>query len=234
MTVGELKAELEGFRKKLSEHYTLWCESLSQPIPDFPVRNIQALTEQMSGLARTLGKLRPFIDRFASSTVLVLPATGQQWDIFDSSVGNDVCQRKGPSLEGSIQQVDQILGRLDAMNPHDNIHDDSELSATGRRAIALFKQQLERLASLRNGDADNPEFVSWRDTTKTLFRKFSSGSAHLDRYEKLSFRRLPSRRRFPSHYDQPPGYDQSLFQRGCALAEQCILGAIRKKLRDLT
>jgi hypothetical protein len=226
--VGELKAELEVFRTRLTEHFTLWCDSLSQPIPDFPVRNIQALAEQSSWLARTLGKLRPFIDRFASATNLVLPATGAQWDIFDSAVGNDVCQRKGPSLERSIQQLDQILGRLDAMNAHENIHDDKELSAIGRKAITLFKEQLERLASLRSGDADNPEFVSWRDTTKTLFRKFLPDSTHLERYAKITFRRLPSRRSFSSRYNQPPGYDKSLFQRGCTLAEHCMLGAIEE------
>jgi hypothetical protein len=112
------------------------------------------------------------------------------------------------------------------MNPHENIHDDNELSAIGRKAITLFKQQLERLTSLRSGDAGNPEFVSWRDATKTLFRKFLPDSTHLERYEKITFRRLPSRRGLSSRYNQPPGYDKSLFQRGCNLTEQCMLGAI--------
>jgi len=123
MKVGELKAQLEEFRKELNTHFDLWRVSLSQPIPRYPVANIPELTVQMSSLARKLGRLRPFINRFSSSTVMQHPATRTQWDVFDSAVGNDVCQRKGPSLEGAIQQVDQILGRLDGMNEDQDIAD---------------------------------------------------------------------------------------------------------------
>lgn len=123
MKVRDFKNQLEEFRTELNSHSDLWLVSLDQPLPDYPVRNIPQLKEQMSALARKLGRLRPFIDRFASATVMQLPATGQQWDIFDSAVGNDLCLRKGPSLEGAIQQIDQILGQLDGMNQDRDIQD---------------------------------------------------------------------------------------------------------------
>jgi hypothetical protein len=133
MKVGELKNQMEEFRKELNTHFDLWRVSLDQPIPDFPVTNIPELTEQMSSLARKLGRLRPFVDRFASSTIMQVPAIGAQWDIFDSAVGNDVCQRKGPSLQAAIQQIDQILGQLDGMNEDKEVPDPHQPAAAPAR-----------------------------------------------------------------------------------------------------
>jgi hypothetical protein len=123
MKVRDFKDQLEEFRTELNSHSDLWLVSLDQPLPDFPVRNIPQLKEQMSSLARKLGRLRPFIDQFAPATIMQLPATGQRWDIFNSAVTNDLCLRKGPSLEQAVQQVDQILGRLDEMNQERDFED---------------------------------------------------------------------------------------------------------------
>ncbi len=124
MRVKELKVRFEDFRQELQEHFGLWRTSLDQPLPDYPVRNIAELTRQTDSLARKLGTLRSYIRRFVGSTILHLPATGTQWDAYDSAVSNDVCQRKGPSIENVLPQLQQILGRLDALNDEDEVPED--------------------------------------------------------------------------------------------------------------
>jgi hypothetical protein len=121
MKVKDLKAQLETFRRELREHFELWCQSLDQPIPDYPVRNVARLNMQMDSLARRLGLLRPYIERFGGQTVLRVPAIGVEWDAYDSAVSNDVAQRKGPSIEAILSQIQQILGRLDGLVGEDDM-----------------------------------------------------------------------------------------------------------------
>jgi hypothetical protein len=76
MRVKDLLAALDEFRSKLIEHQKLWSQSLSQPMPDYAVRNIEALETQTSWLTRRLGALRPYIERFDNQWLMVHPATG--------------------------------------------------------------------------------------------------------------------------------------------------------------
>lgn len=64
MRVAELLKALDEFREKLIEHRKLWGESLSQPMPSFPVRNVDELQKQSDWLTRRLGALRPYSERF--------------------------------------------------------------------------------------------------------------------------------------------------------------------------
>jgi predicted nucleotide-binding protein len=116
MTVGELKDRLTKFESELRTHQKLWLQSLDSYVPDFPTENQETLQQQMRALARQLGALRSYVDRFSESTIMVIPAIGQQWDVFDSATGNDVAQRKGRSLEGALQQLQLILGKLDTLD----------------------------------------------------------------------------------------------------------------------
>lgn len=113
MTVGELKDRLTEFERRLRTHQELWLQSLHPNLPDYPIRNQATLQEQTRALARQLGALRRYIDQFSEGTIMAIPAIGQEWDVFDSATGNDVAQRKGHSLEGALQQVQLILGKLD-------------------------------------------------------------------------------------------------------------------------
>lgn len=121
MKVRELASRIQRFHDDLETHFDLWSGSLQQPIPDFPVRNIQQLKEQMAALARQLGTLRPYIERFAQSTVMTV--MGLKWDAYDSAVSNDVSVRKGPSIEAVLPQLQQILGRLESMDQDVEITD---------------------------------------------------------------------------------------------------------------
>lgn len=119
LKVRELTSRVQQFHDDLETHFRLWCQSLQQPIPDYPVRNIETLREQTNSLARQLGTLLPYIERFTSSKTMTV--MGQRWDAYDSAVGNDVSVRKGPSIEAVLPQLQQMLGRLELMNPDEEI-----------------------------------------------------------------------------------------------------------------
>jgi hypothetical protein len=129
MKVQELASRIQKFHDDLEAHFNLWVQSLEQPIPDYPVRNVQQLNEQMASLARQLGTLRSYLERFSPSTVMTV--MGQRWDAYDSAVSNDVSVRKGPSIEAVLPQLLQILGRLESMNQDGEIP--AEESRRGRR-----------------------------------------------------------------------------------------------------
>ncbi|AKN93027.1 hypothetical protein ACU10_08205 [Xanthomonas oryzae pv. oryzicola] len=115
MRVGQFLQALDEFRVKLIEHRKLWGESLSQPIPSFPVRNQAELEAQSDWLTRRLGALRPYIDRFDREWVMQHPATGGAWDALDVSVGlSAVSQIKVPSLRTTVEKLNTIAGRLEA------------------------------------------------------------------------------------------------------------------------
>jgi len=117
--VRELASRVQNFHNDLEAHFRLWSQSLEQPMPDFPVRNIDRLREQTTSLARQLGTLRPYIERFMRSTIMTV--MGQRWDAYDCAVSNDVSVRKGPSIEAALPQLQQMLGRLELMNPDEEI-----------------------------------------------------------------------------------------------------------------
>lgn len=119
MKVRELASKVQKFHDDLEAHFDVWSQSLEQPIPDYPVRNIQELREQTSSLARQLGTLRPYIKKFTESTLMTV--MGQTWDAYDSAVSNDVSVRKGPSIEAILPQLQQMLGRLESMNSDEEV-----------------------------------------------------------------------------------------------------------------
>ena len=63
MRAGALLEQIEAFQRDLSEHQRLWGASLDQRIPRYPGRNVEELQQQSRQLSRTLGRLRPFLNR---------------------------------------------------------------------------------------------------------------------------------------------------------------------------
>ncbi|MGE0966622.1 TIGR02391 family protein [Ralstonia pseudosolanacearum] len=122
MRVGQFLQALDEFREKLIEHRKLWGDSLSQPIPSYPVRNTDELEKQSQWLTRRLGALRPYLDRFDNQWIMHHQATGSTWDGLDASVGlSAVSQIKGPSLRATVEKLNTIAGRLEAMDQDDII-----------------------------------------------------------------------------------------------------------------
>lgn len=126
MLAKELKREVEEFQKCLIAHSELWGESLGRTIPDYPVRNVDQLTEQSRWLCRKLGSLRPYFDRFFDHWVMRHPSTGVEWNALDAATGlESVAQIKGPSMRTVTERLDQLLGELDTYDPADEIPRDS-------------------------------------------------------------------------------------------------------------
>jgi uncharacterized protein (TIGR02391 family) len=122
MRVSAFLAALDEFRNKLIEHQKLWGGSLSQPIPDYPVRDHKELETQSQWLTRRLGALRSYIERFDHNWMMNHPATGIRWDALDSSVGlTAVAQVKGPSLRTTIEKLNTIAGKLETLDQDDEI-----------------------------------------------------------------------------------------------------------------
>lgn len=125
MKVSELVELLEGFQNALREHRILWGASLGQPLPRYPVRNREVLEQQSGSLARQLGRLRPYLERFRSAWMMRHPATGVTWDVLEAAVGlQPIAQIKGPSIGSAIEAIDQILGQLQDLNGDDDIPTD--------------------------------------------------------------------------------------------------------------
>jgi len=120
MRVAELLKALDEFREKLIEHRKLWGESLSQPIPSYPVRNNDELEKQSDWLTRRLGAIRPYIERFDDQWTMRHPATGVVWDALDTSTGlGAVSQIKGASLRSTVEKLNTIAGRLESLDQDD-------------------------------------------------------------------------------------------------------------------
>lgn len=122
MRVSALLSALDEFGAKLIEHRELWGRSLSQPIPDYAVRNRDELEAQTHWLTRRLGALRPYIERFDNQWLMVHPATGVHWDALDASVSlNQIAQAKGPSLRSAIEKLNTIAGQLETLDQDDEV-----------------------------------------------------------------------------------------------------------------
>jgi len=125
MRVSELLAALDEFRQKLVEHQKLWGDSLSSPIPSFPVRNQDELQVQSDWLTRRLGALRTYIERFDPVWMMRHPATGVTWDALEAATSlTSVSQIKGPSLGSVISKLNAIAGELETLDQNDLVPSD--------------------------------------------------------------------------------------------------------------
>jgi len=147
MRVRDLITAVDEFRGKLIEHRDLWSQSLSQPIPSFPVRNQKELEEQSHWLTRRLGALRPYIERFDKHWLMSHQATGSLWDTLDASVGlSQVSQVRGPSLRTVIEKLNTIAGKLETLEQDDEIPaDPTKPLKAGLPADGLMLAYLDHL-----------------------------------------------------------------------------------------
>jgi len=117
MKTKELLQKIAEFQKQLEEHQKLWSNSLDITISEYPIKNQDVLRQQSRELCRSLGQLRPFLERFKTSWAMYLPDTDVTWDGLDVSVGLDnVAAIKGDSIESVIPSIDQIIGKLQNMD----------------------------------------------------------------------------------------------------------------------
>jgi hypothetical protein len=136
MKVRELMSRVQKFHDDLATHFDLWQQSLDQPLPDYPVRNVEKLREQTNSLARQLGTIRPYIETLAQSTRMGV--MGQSWDAYDSAISNDVAARKGPSIEAILPQLQQVIGRLESQSPDSDFQLESGAQRKSPQTVNIY------------------------------------------------------------------------------------------------
>jgi predicted nucleotide-binding protein len=186
MNVSELIAALEEFQTKLTEHQELLERRAGQRAEFSVLEKKAALEEQSRWLSRRLGALRPYIERFDNEWMMQDPANRVTWDALDVVTSLTGHPGKNHSFRHVFPKLHQILGRLETLDPKQEIPADTKPAGTpisgqedwitarsaiallglghqlGRRTICqrahagLIKAQAERFAS--NGQsADNVE-----------------------------------------------------------------------------
>jgi uncharacterized protein (TIGR02391 family) len=145
MNVTELKGELEKFHADLRAHQDLWQTSLDDIVPN--PQHPKELRAQSKRLTRTLGKLRPYIERFKPHWVMQHPARGVTWDALDAAVSNDeVAKIKAASLNALLASLDQIIGRLEAMQADDIVPENRDHAiGSGAPADKIMMAYLQQL-----------------------------------------------------------------------------------------
>jgi hypothetical protein len=122
MTVAEFKSDLESFLQGLRAHQAAWRHAQGWPLSDV---KRQALEEQAHRLARHLGRLRPYIYHFIGAPLWVMhipSVPGSAWNALDGAVGTrDIAVVKGSSMDEVVSKLHQLLGRLDGMNPAEEL-----------------------------------------------------------------------------------------------------------------
>jgi hypothetical protein len=121
MKVSELIVALEEFQTKLAEHAAL-LEKRAGPRAELSESEKQAALEvQSRWLSRRLGALRPCIERFDNEWMMQQPATGVTWDALDIATSLTGHPGTKHSFRRVFPKLDQILGRLETLDPNEEI-----------------------------------------------------------------------------------------------------------------
>ena len=129
MKVSELIAALEEFQAKLAEHEALLEKRAGQRAELSVPEKQAALEEQSRWLSRRLGALRPYIERFDNEWTMQHPATGVTWDALDVATSLTGHPGKNFTLRHVFPKLHQILGRLETLDPNEEIAVGREVSA---------------------------------------------------------------------------------------------------------
>jgi hypothetical protein len=121
MNVSELIAALEEFQTKLTEHQELLEKRAGQRAELSVLEKKAALEEQSRWLSRRLGALRSYIERFDNEWMMQHPATRVTWDALDVATSLTGHPGKNHSFRHVFPKLHQILGRLETLDPNEEI-----------------------------------------------------------------------------------------------------------------
>jgi predicted nucleotide-binding protein len=148
MKVKLLLKKIRDFKELLSEHFDLWKKSLRQPFPSYPVKNKDELREQQIQLFRLYYQIDEYLTKFSKGRLMRHPATGIRWDVYRSSIGNDVAQIKGESLNNALLELEGIIAVLEQEDAEKEIvpnyissQEKRVFISHGNETKALFKME---------------------------------------------------------------------------------------------
>jgi hypothetical protein len=121
MKISELIVALEEFQQKLTEHQELLDKRAGQRAELSVPEKQAALEEQSRWLSRKLGSLRPYIDQFDNQWMMQHPSTGVIWDALDVATSLTGHPGKTHSFRHVFPKLHQILGRLETLDPDEEI-----------------------------------------------------------------------------------------------------------------
>jgi hypothetical protein len=130
MKVSELITALEEFEAKLTAHEELLAKRAGQRAELSEAEKQAALEEQSRWLSRRLGALRPYIERFDTEWLMQQPATGVTWDALEVATSLTGHPGKKFSLRHVFPKLLQILGRLETLDPNE------EIAASARHTLS--------------------------------------------------------------------------------------------------
>lgn len=186
MKARDLAREIEEFQAALIAHRDLYARSTDVMVDDYPVENEEELRAQSRRLARILGQLRPFLQRFRPNWLMRHPMSGLTVDTLDGAVGmGHEVQIKGDALDHAIDGVEQVIGNLQRLSPDDEIPEDPMSPVRpGGQAVADKRRLLSDLKSLLEARSDVEEHAPWSDRGQqwlargtSLLRQVDSGLA---------------------------------------------------------
>jgi len=120
MKAKELLVKVKEFKKLLEEYFELWKELLNST-QDYKKKNYGKLKEQQKQLHRLFYPIDDYLTKFSKGRSMYRPATGVNWDIYDTSISNDVKSIKGPSLEKATLELEGIIAVLEQRGPEEEI-----------------------------------------------------------------------------------------------------------------
>ena len=121
MKVFDLVAALEEFQTKLTAHQELLGKQTGQRAEFSEPERQNTLQEQSRWLSRRSGALRPYIERFDDQWLMQQPATGVTWDALEVATSLTGHPGKGHSLRHVLPKLHQILGRLEDLDPDEEV-----------------------------------------------------------------------------------------------------------------
>lgn len=122
MKTKELLEKIKNFKDLLQEHYNLYEKSLGDiGVPDYPVVNIEHLKQQKIQLFRLFYQIDDYLTKFSKGRMMYQPSTNIQWDLYRASIGNDVAQIKGMSMENALLELEGIIALLDNEDPEKDL-----------------------------------------------------------------------------------------------------------------
>ncbi len=110
----ELTKEISEFRDKVEQFRRLLLESRDNVMPEI-VQNHGEITNQRSDLVRTRARLAKYISKLGKNPRMRDGVNPEYYPTYDNAFSTDTLLRVGPSVESVLQDLDHILGTLDAM-----------------------------------------------------------------------------------------------------------------------